>query len=64
MLTLTDIRVNSEELIQRLEIRGIEAKDFIHKALNLDSEARNGILKSRIQCNCQNSWGLHEEQRI
>ena len=40
MLTLTDIRVNSEELIQRLEIRGIEAKDFIHKALNLDSEAR------------------------
>ena len=40
MLTLTDIRVNSEELIQRLEIRGIEAQDFIHKALNLDSEAR------------------------
>ena len=40
MLTLTDIRVNSEELIQRLEIRGIEAKDLIHTALNLDSEAR------------------------
>ena len=40
MLTLTDIRVNSEELIQRLEIRGVEAKDFIHTALNLDSEAR------------------------
>ncbi len=40
MLTLTDIRVNSEELIQRLEIRGIDAKGFIHQALNLDSEAR------------------------
>ena len=40
MLTVTDIRVNSDELIQRLEIRGIDAKDFIHKALNLDSEAR------------------------
>jgi len=40
MLTLTDIRTHSEELIKRLEIRGIDAKGLISKALDLDSQVR------------------------
>ena len=41
MLTLTDLRSRSEELIKRLEIRGIDASALVNKALDLDLKVRD-----------------------
>jgi seryl-tRNA synthetase len=41
MLTLTDLRSRSEELIKRLEIRGIDASAIVNKALDLDLKVRD-----------------------
>jgi seryl-tRNA synthetase len=41
MLTLTDLRSRSEELIKRLEIRGIDSSALVNKALDLDLKVRD-----------------------